>query len=542
MFEKELPTRPSLEQYKNQAKDLARACALRKPEALARIHRHHPRFYKLPASDLQSARITRTDAQLVLAREYGFESWPKFAHHIETLHVIDSLGSLSDPVSAFIEMASVPLHTWHASGTLEHAELILTRYPHVATANIHTAAILANESAVRNFLARDPAAATAKGAPYNWDPLTYLCFSRYLRLDKSRSEAFVRTARALLEAGASANTGFYEIIDHPNPRPTFESVIYAAAGLAKHPGLTQLLLDYGADPNDEETPYHVPETYDNTVMKIILDSGKFNAHSLGWLLARKSDWHDEKGLQLALDCGADPNILVNSRHTPFHHAIRRDNGMPLINPLLDHGADPNLYNITTGRTAASLAAHRGRGDILVECEARGLAFTLDSLDSIIALCAKGDQAAAQSLAAAQPELVPQLLAQGGALVSEFAGNNNVGGLRCLIDLGVSVDVLYEGDPYFNIARDSTALHVASWRAMHAAVKFLIERGANVNAIDSRGHTPLIFAVVATTDSYWRYRRTTESIEALLRAGASTTGIEIPCGYDEADVLLRQYSG
>lgn len=539
MFEKELPARPNLEQYKNQAKDLARACALREPEALARVHSCHPRFCNLPASNLQTARVTRTDAQLVLAREHGFESWPKFAHHIQTLHLIDSLGSLSDPVAAFIEMASVPLHTGHTAGTLEHAELILARYPQVATAGIHTAAILADESAVRNFLARDPAAATVKGAPLDWDPLTYLCFSRYLRLDKSRSDAFVRTARLLLDAGASANTGWFE--KNHQPEPTFESVIYAAAGLAQHPGLTRLLLDYGADPNDGETPYHVPEGYDNTVMKVILDSGKLNAHSLGWLLARKSDWHDEKGLQLALDYGADPNILVNSRHTPFHHAIRRDNGMALINPLLDHKADPSIYNPTTNCTAASLAAHRGRGDILVECEARGLAFTLDPVDSLIALCARGDNAAMQSLAAAHPELVPPLLAEGGSLLSEFAGNNNVDGLRCLLDLGILVDSLYEGDPYFNIAKDSTALQVASWRAMHAAVKFLIERGANVNARDSLGRTPLIFAVVATTDSYWKYRRTTESIEALLRAGASTVGIEIPTGYDEADALLLQYS-
>ncbi len=540
MSEKELPSRPSLEQYKNQAKDLTRDCTLRRPEALGRIRRHHPRFYKFSNPDFQNARVSRTDAQLVIAREHGFESWPKFAHHIQTLRLIESLDTLPDPVSAFIEMAAVPLHTWHASGTLDHAELILKRYPHVATASIYSAAILADELAVRAFLARNPTAATAKGGPYDWDPLTYLCFSRYLRLDKSRSDDFVRTARALLDAGASANTGFYEIIDYPNPRPTFESVIYAVAGLARHPELTRLLLERGADPNDEETPYHVPETYDNTVMKIILDSRKFNAHSLGWLLVRKSDWHDETGLQLALDHGADPNIIVNSRHTPFHHAIRRDNGMPLIIPLLDHGADPTLANSTTSRTAASLAAHRGRADILAECEARGLPLNLDPLDSLIAICAKGDLAAARTLASSQPALVEQILAQGGTLLAEFAGNNNIEGLCCLLDLGIPVDALYEGDPYFNIAKDSTALQVASWRAMHAAVKFLIERGANVNSTDSLGRTPLTFAVVATTDSYWKYRRTTESIEALLRAGASTTGTEIPTGYDAADALLRQY--
>jgi len=69
---RDLPARPNLEQYKKQAKDLARSCSL--PDALNHIRRHHPRFHKLPESDIQSARFTLTDAQLVIAREHGFES------------------------------------------------------------------------------------------------------------------------------------------------------------------------------------------------------------------------------------------------------------------------------------------------------------------------------------------------------------------------------------------------------------------------------------------------------------------------------------
>jgi hypothetical protein len=46
-----------------------------------------------------------------------------------------------------------------------------------------------------------------KGGPFGWDALTYLCFSRDLRLDVLRSDAFVRTARVLLDAGTNANTG-----------------------------------------------------------------------------------------------------------------------------------------------------------------------------------------------------------------------------------------------------------------------------------------------------------------------------------------------
>ncbi len=219
MSDRELPARPNLEQYKKQAKDLVKECALGHSDALKRIGRHHPRLHKLSPPDIQNAPFTLADAQLVIAREHSFESWPKFAHHIETLRLLLSVGQLKDPVATFIEVACVPRHASHGSGTLEYAQLILDRYPHVAAANIHTAAILADEVAIRGFLSRDPTSATATGGPHDWDALTHLCFSRYLRLDQSRSDAFVRSARALLDAGASANTGWYEMIDYPNPRP-----------------------------------------------------------------------------------------------------------------------------------------------------------------------------------------------------------------------------------------------------------------------------------------------------------------------------------
>jgi len=45
MFDKQLPAHPSLEQYKKQAKELARDCALGLPAALERIARHHPRLH-----------------------------------------------------------------------------------------------------------------------------------------------------------------------------------------------------------------------------------------------------------------------------------------------------------------------------------------------------------------------------------------------------------------------------------------------------------------------------------------------------------------
>ena len=98
----------------------------------------------------------------------------------------------------------------------------------------------------------------------------------------------------------------------------------------------------------------------------------------------------------------------------------------------------------------------------------------------------------------------------------------------------------EGDGYWDVAKDSTALHVAAWRARHAVVKLLIERGASVDALDGKGRTALALAVRACVDSYWADRRSPESVDALLRAGASVSGVAFPSGYTEVDELLRRY--
>jgi ankyrin repeat protein len=529
-----LPDRPNLEQFKKQAKELRRAAAAGEVEALARVEKHHPRMHD--AATLRA--IALADAQLVLAREHGYESWPKFAQQIETMRINRALEEIEDATSSFIEAACVDRHGWHQAGTLEYAELILARHPEAATANIYCAAVLGDAASVGEHLARDPALATATGGPHGWDALTYLCFSRYLRVDRTRSERFVAAARTLLKAGASANTGWIEFIDEP-PRPVREPVIYAAAGIARNPELTQLLLDYGADPNDEETPYHVAETYDNAVLRILLASGRWNATSLATVAARKCDWHDEEGLQLALDYGADPNYRTVWKHSPFQQSIRRDNGLVMIERLLDRGADPHQRNDVDGRDAIQMAAYHGRGDILESLARRGFRVELAGLDAVVAACARGDLEAARGLTARDPDLRTQLLGMGGILLVQFAGADNAAGVRCLLDLGIPPGALWaEGDRYWQLARDSTALQVAAWRAHHEVVRTLIAAGAPVHARDADNRTALQLAVKACTDSYWKRRRRPDSVAALLAAGATTEGIDLPTGYDAIDELLR----
>jgi ankyrin repeat protein len=442
----------------------------------------------------------------------------------------------ADPVSAFLEAASVPRHGWHASGDLKEADMMLERHPEIAKSDIYTASVLADAEAVRALVTVDSAVATGKGGPYSWDALTYLCFSRYLRLDRKRSDAFVQTARILLDAGASAQTGWYEPSQHGSP--IFESVIYGAAGIARHPGLTKLLLERGADPNDEETPYHVPETDDNTVMRILLESETLNQASLACMLLRKADWHDEHGMQVLLAYGADPNLQRQFGFTSLHQSVRRDNRLSAIKLLLDNGADPTLASDRTGQSAAQIAAQRGRADVLELLEERSDRLDFSSYDALVAACARSDRRKIDEILEAEPAISSHLLAGGATLLSEFAGNGNVGGLRCLLDLGVPVDSRYPGDAYFDIAPESTALHVAAWRAHAGTVALLIERGAEVNARDAKARTPLQLAVRACVNSYWMSRRTPDCVATLLKAGASRAGIELPTGYEEIDRLLE----
>ncbi|HVT56904.1 MAG TPA: ankyrin repeat domain-containing protein [Thermoanaerobaculia bacterium] len=435
-----------------------------------------------------------------------------------------------DPRAAFIEAC-----VWH--GSLERAEAILAEHPEVASSDVHTAAVLGDDAAVRRFLALDTANATSKGGPQGWDALTHLCFSKYLRLDRGRTGGFVRAATALLDAGANANTGFHDL--NHEPEPEWESALYGAAGVAHHAEMTRLLLERGADPNGGETSYHAPETHDNAALRVLLESGKLNDESLATMLLRKADWHDLDGIKLLLEHGADPNRMTRWHHTALHQALRRDNDLECVEALLDRGADPTLENRWDGKSAVAIAARRGRGDVLESFERRGILPELHGVERLIAACARNDAVGVRSIMEREPPLVRELLADGGTLLAEFAGTANTDGVRLLLDLGVDVSARYdEGDSYFGIAKDSTALHVAAWRACHGTVRFLIARGAPIDILDGKGRTPLALAVRACVDSYWTNRRSPESVEALLNGGASVSGVESPSGYAQVDELLR----
>src|SRR5437588_132950 len=158
-----------------------------------------------------------------------------------------------------------------------------------------------------------------------------------------------------------------------------------------------------------------------------------------------------------------------------------------------------------------MAARRGRRDVLEFFERRGIPIELQGVEGLIAACARNDRTRVRAIAGREPHLVREIVAEGGKLLAEFAGVGNTDGVWQLLDLGVDVAAMYkEGDGYFDVAKNSTPLHLAAWRAQHATVKLLIERGAPVD------------------------------VPMLLHAGASVSGVYFPSGYAEVDELLRHH--
>jgi ankyrin repeat protein len=443
-------------------------------------------------------------------------------------------------VDEFLRSALIPRDASHSSGTLDQADSLLAADPTIRNACVQTAAVLGDVDALASHLKSDPSAATARGGPYEWDLLTHLCFSRYLQHREELSDAFLACARLLLENGATATTGFFE---HTHAlRPEFESVLYGACGIAHNPDLTQLLVDHGADVNDGEVPYHAPETYDNRALQVLVRSGRMTPVSLVLMLLRKLDWHDYDGAKWLLENGTDPNVSWAKGLPTFQFALTRDSDIRMMQLLLEHGTDP-LAVMTThdGRqfNGIETAARLGRGDVLALLRERGVSIELHGEASLIAACALGDEASVLGISGAEPDLVGAVQKDATELLMRFALSGNADGVRLLHDLGVDIDTRNaRGDAYWDIAKDSTALHIAAWKAHHDVVALLVERGADVNATNGRGETPLMRAVAAATDSYWMRHRKPDSVRTLLAAGATKNGVTLPTGYDEIDVLLR----
>ncbi len=86
-MDRPLPHHPSIENLKKQAKTLLKDLRGLKDEALRRLRAHHPKFKSKQNSEIKGedlSTLSLHDAQLTLAREYGFPSWTKLKARVES--------------------------------------------------------------------------------------------------------------------------------------------------------------------------------------------------------------------------------------------------------------------------------------------------------------------------------------------------------------------------------------------------------------------------------------------------------------------------
>jgi hypothetical protein len=109
-----LPANPHLDVPKKQARELLRQCKSKSTDALDRVRSRHPKF-RTTDDDGISTRLKLSDAQLVLASEYGFSSWTQLKERIigdDVAQAIDK-ATRSNDVATVIQLLTAHPNLLH---------------------------------------------------------------------------------------------------------------------------------------------------------------------------------------------------------------------------------------------------------------------------------------------------------------------------------------------------------------------------------------------------------------------------------------------
>jgi len=271
-----------------------------------------------------------------------------------------------------------------------------------------------------------------------------------------------------------------------------------------------LLLEQGADVN---TP------------------GPYQTPALHWIV-RIEDHATAQGL---LDAGADPNLATPQQVLPLHIAIENTD-LEMVQLLLAHGANPSLPD-RTGETPLFLAARSGSAAIVeallgqgVAVDAREPNFNQTALmvavragtpASVKLLLAQAADVNAQTVAGQVPEFRPPASNAGSKGVGIVRGGWPVQGERSPVG-GAKTPLLYatrQGDleltrllveagadleqadangvtPLLNAVLNASVASLDRADQHFAVAHYLVGKGADVNAMDWYGESPLWAAVVA----------------------------------------------
>lgn len=124
-----LPAQPHLDVPKQQARQLLQQCKAGTNDALDRVRRQHPKL-RTADDEIITTRLKLSDAQLVIAREYGFSSWTKLKQRITgntVAELIDKAIRANDAVkvtqllTAYPHLLDVPVRSGNWGPPMSHA-------------------------------------------------------------------------------------------------------------------------------------------------------------------------------------------------------------------------------------------------------------------------------------------------------------------------------------------------------------------------------------------------------------------------------------
>ena len=468
-----LPHNPSVDHLKQQAKTLQRQVRAEEPEALALVAELSPRADSPPPT------FRLADAQLVIARQYGFPSWPRLRAHLALVsrysrspHLQPIGGPLANRDALADELLRLACLTYGADNATRPARAreLLAANPEVATANVYTMAAVGEADALAALLAREAELANRQGGPYRWEPLLYLAYARVE--DDPPARSTLEAARLLLASGADPNAGFlWEGL--PSPFTALTGAFGDGEDGVNQPphqhslALARLLLEAGADPNDYQTLYNRHFRPNDDHLALLL------AYGLG--RGEGGPWHIRLGSELA-----SPAVMIQDQLV----WAARMNYVDRVRLLLQHGVDVDgrgtRHPVVQGRTAHEVATLNGHEEVAALLRAAGASMaSLDTVETFLAACLRADRAEVERLVTADPGLVAQAVEREPHVIIRAAETGRVEAVRLLAGLGFDANALHR----------VTALHQAAWAGDLEMVRLFLELGADPTVLDPAYNAP-----------------------------------------------------
>ncbi|MEV6416265.1 ankyrin repeat domain-containing protein [Kribbella sp. NPDC051718] len=441
-----LPNSPRLDHLRNQAKTLLKQVRAEDPAAVALA----AEFY--PVSTL-------ADAQVAIARSYGFASWPRLVHHLELIdrysrspHVVPSS---SNPVEEFLKLATLHYGQDDPARQVSARDLL----DEVALSNIYTQVVAGELDAVRATLAADPSLARREGGPFRWEPLLYLTYSRL------EAPAQLEIAQLLLANGADPNAG-YLWDGLPSPFTALTGAFGRGEGdQPPHRNrleLARLLLEAGADPNDSQTMYNCgpgcPPPYDDDHLELLLEFGLGKGEG--------GPWHERMTTAHPTPRQLLEDELVFASSRGLLHRVEL---------MLAQGIDPDARGTEhpgfCGHRAYELASVAGYAEVADLLRVAGAA-PLDEVHELYAAALRGESVGAD------PELAARAVRRNPFVPIRAAELGRTEAMAPLQELGFDL----------NVQAMNTPLHQAAFSGHLDTVKKLIELGADPSIEDSSYHS------------------------------------------------------